>query len=151
MELCVFTEDRISDVIQFEQELRRQEPDTYFWQTDDSYRQNVEKSFTDELHRKAAVSLLAYDRGRVIGRIDAGYLFTHFDGTVCDAYLDWIAVLKEYRHRGVAQLLLQGLKQELKKNGVTSVIVLTAENPEAKKFYDSLESTAVYRGMRLPV
>ena len=52
MELCVFTEDKISDVIQFEQELRRQEPDTYFWQTDASYRQHVEKSFTDELHRK---------------------------------------------------------------------------------------------------
>ena len=57
MELCIFTEDKISDVIQFEQELRRQEPDTYFWQTDASYRQHVEKSFTDELHRKAAVSL----------------------------------------------------------------------------------------------
>ena len=27
-------------------------------------------------------------------------------------------MLKEYRHQGVAQLLLQGLKQELKKNGM---------------------------------
>ncbi|MBQ6147054.1 MAG: GNAT family N-acetyltransferase, partial [Clostridia bacterium] len=51
------------------------------------------------------------------------------------AYLDWICVIKSYRHRGVAQALLARFRQELKERGVDTLIALTAGNEEAQRFY----------------
>jgi len=79
----------------------------------------------------------AYKNDKVIGRIDASIVFTHFDGTVYEAYLNWICVLREERHNGVAQLLLQSLKVVLKEKNIDTLVILTAGNEEAIKFYDA--------------
>lgn len=50
-----------------------------------------------------SLSLLAYMDGKVVGRIDSTKVCSHFDGST-KAYLDWICVIKSYRHRGVAQI-----------------------------------------------
>ena len=39
--------DDIEKVIEFEIELRRQEPDTYFWEPDETYAKQLEASFDD--------------------------------------------------------------------------------------------------------
>ena len=44
-------------------------------------------------------------------------------------------MIKSYRHRGVAQALLERLRQELKARGVDTLIALTASNEEAQRFY----------------
>ena len=75
--------------------------------------------------------------GVVAGRIDAVLLPSHFDGSV-KAYLDWICVIKSYRHQGIAQALLDELKKQLKERGVTTLIALTASNEEAQRFYRSI-------------
>ena len=48
-----FEKDDIERVITFERELRKQEPDTYYWEPDATYRKQLEKSFDDERFRTA--------------------------------------------------------------------------------------------------
>ena len=90
----------------------------------------------------AAVSFLAYEDGRVVGRIDAAIVPTRFDGSV-QAYLDWLCVLKSHRHRGVARLLMQSLRTELKRRGVAKMIGLIAANDEAQRFYRAMENAKI--------
>ena len=127
-----YTLDRVEDVVLFEKNLRLEESD-WGWVIDDAYLMSVKKSFTDVFFRDS-ISLLAYVDGRVVGRIDSSMINSHFDGSV-KAYLDWICVIKSYRHHGVAQALLSELRKQLKERGITTLIALTASNEEAQRFY----------------
>lgn len=130
-----YTEQELLDVLDFERRLREEE-DFWGWEIDEQYIKNVRASFQD--HRfDNAISFLAYVDGLVAGRIDAVLLPSHFDGSV-KAYLDWICVIKSYRHQGIAQALLAELKQHLKEKGITTLIALTASNDEAQRFYRSI-------------
>lgn len=130
-----YTRERIDEVVRFEQDLRREE-DCWGWEIDEAYLDSVRKSFSDESFRDS-VSLLAYADGKVVGRIDSAMIKSRFDGST-KAYLDWICVLKSYRHRGVAQALLEELRKRLKERGVDTLIALTAANEEAQRFYRSV-------------
>lgn len=112
------------------------------WAIDDAYIASVKASFEDPQFRNS-VSLLAYDGGRVIGRIDSSLICSHFDGSI-KAYLDWICVLKSQRHRGTAQTLMSELCKILKSEyGVDTLIGLIASNPEAQRFYRSLPNALI--------
>ena len=74
-----YTQERVGDVLAFERQLRREE-DFWGWEIDSAYEEAVRKSFEDRRF-DAAVSLLAYDGDRVVGRIDASLIFSHFDGS----------------------------------------------------------------------
>ena len=130
-----YTEDRIPDVLAFEKRLRDEEA-VWGWEIDDAYLRSVTSSFHKERFMNA-ISLLAETGGRIVGRIDAVLIPSHFDGSV-KAYLDWICVLKSCRHRGVAQALLSELKRRLKEQGADTLIALTASNEEAQRFYKSI-------------
>lgn len=138
-----FTPERIGDVLAFERELRRQEPDTYFMDAGEGYRDLLERSFEDDRFTNA-VSLLACEDSRVIGRIDAVILAARSDASCATAYLDWICVLREERHRGVAQLLLQELRRELKGRGIETLIAIMAHNPESARFYNAVENASIH-------
>lgn len=127
-----YTKDRIGDVVDFERALREEE-DFWGWEIDDAYIQLVQKSFLDDRF-KDSISLLAYVEGRVVGRIDSTLIASHMDGTI-KAYLDWICVVKRYRHQGVAQALLSDLRAQLKALGIDSMVALTAGNEESQRFY----------------
>lgn len=137
------TRERIGDVLVFERELRRQEPDTYFMDAGESYQDLLERSFEDSRFTNA-VSLLACEDGRVIGRIDAVILAARSDASCATAYLDWICVLREERHRGVARLLLRELRQRLKERGVETLIAIMAHNPESIRFYKAVENASIH-------
>ncbi len=64
-----YTRACVDDVIAFERELRRQE-DFWGWSIDEAYVRQVTASF-DAAAFDAAVSFLAYEDGRGVGRIDA--------------------------------------------------------------------------------
>ena len=141
MEIRQYTKDLIPDVLQFERDLRAEE-DFWGWEIDDKYIADVQKSFTDEKFAHS-LSLLAYAEGKVVGRIDSTLICSHFDGSV-KAYLDWICVLKSYRHQGVAQRLLRELRQRLRTEyGVDTLIALMAGNPEAQRFYRSVQGAMI--------
>ncbi len=135
-----YTKDRIKDVLQFEKELRIEE-DCWGWDIDDEYRTSVYNSFNDQSFDDS-VSLLAYADEKVVGRIDSCMIKSHFDGST-KAYLDWICVIKSYRHHGVAQALLDALRKELKERNVDTMIALTASNEEAQRFYRAVPDSVM--------
>ena len=135
IEIRPYTAERIDDVLQFESDLRKEE-DFWGWEINEDYKKSVAASFADSSFADS-ISLLAYADGRVIGRIDSSMISSHFDGST-KAYLDWICVVKSYRHHGVAQKLLEELRKKLKERGVTTLIALTAANEEAQRFYKSI-------------
>lgn len=140
MEITVkqFTKDRINDMLDFEKRLRKEE-DFWGWEIDENYINAVEKSFEDP-DFNTSLSLLAYVDGKVVGRIDSTLIATHFDGSK-SAYLDWICVIKSYRHAQVAQTMLSSLLEQLKEKGVQKLIALTAANEEAQSFYKSIPNS----------
>lgn len=139
----MFEKEDIQKVIEFEYELRKQEPDTYYWEPDDNYVKQLEESFSDERFN-TAVSLVAYKDDRVVGRIDASLISSRSDASCFSAYLDWICVLKNERHNKVAQALLDGLRKELKKQDVGLLIALMANNEEAQRFYNNVENASIH-------
>lgn len=140
MKIERYTKDRIADVIAFEKNLRREES-CWGWEIDEQYIADVTHSFESPKFENA-VSMLAYMDGKVVGRIDASLLYSHFDGSV-KAYLDWICVIKSYRHHGVAQALLDSLLRELKNYGVGTLIGLMDSNEGAQRFYRSISNAMI--------
>lgn len=135
-----FEKEDIEDVIQFELDLRKEE-DFWGWEINEQYRKDVLNSF-EHPNYKNAISFLAYVDGKVVGRIDASLIPTHFDGSM-KAYLDWICVLKSYRHHQVAQKLMEQLRSECKQRGITTLIGLIASNEEAQRFYRNLADSEI--------
>lgn len=140
MEIKLYTKDRIPDVLQFERDLRLEE-DFWYWEIDEKYIANVTASFENPAFA-TSLSLLAYMDGKVVGRIDSNLICSHFDGSV-KAYLDWICVIKSYRHKGVAQALMQTLRKELKERKADTLIGLIASNEDAQHFYRSLPDSEI--------
>lgn len=140
MEIKLYTKDRIPDVLQFERDLRLEE-DFWYWEIDEKYIANVTASFENPAFA-TSLSLLAYMDGKVVGRIDSTLICSHFDGSV-KAYLDWICVIKSYRHKGVAQALIQTLRKELKERKADTLIGLIASNEDAQHFYRSLPDSEI--------
>ena len=133
----------IEKVIEFEIELRRQEPDTYFWEPDETYAKQLEASF-DDPRFNTALSFIALKDDIVIGRIDASVITSHSDASCFSVYLDWICVLKSERHNKVGQALLDALRDECKKQGAGLLIALTANNEEAQRFYKNVKGASMH-------
>lgn len=140
LEIRDFTRDRIADVLDFERRLREEE-DFWGWEINQAYVSAVERSFDDRSFDDS-VSLLAYDGAAVVGRIDASLIASRFDGSK-KAYLDWICVIKSSRHQGVAQRLLESLRQICKERQIDTLIALTAANEEAQRFYKSVPDSVM--------
>ena len=140
MEIKHYTKERIPDVLQFERDLRAEE-NFWGWEINETYITQVTRSFDDPAFANS-LSLLAYQDGRVVGRIDSTLICSHFDGST-KAYLDWICVLKSCRHQGAAQKLMETLRTELKKQGVDTLIGLIASNDDAQRFYRNLPNALI--------
>lgn len=138
IEVRVYTKELIQDVLDFEARLRKEE-DFWGWEIDEKYIDSVKKSFDDPTFDHS-LSLLAYVDDKVVGRIDSSIIASHFDGSK-KAYLDWICVIKSYRHSGVAQRMLSELIQRLKSQNIETLIALTASNDEAQRFYKSIPNS----------
>ena len=142
-EIKEFEKEDIQKVIAFELELRKQEPDTYYWEPDEAYEKQLERSF-DDPRFNTALSLIALKDNRVIGRIDASLISSRSDATCFSAYLDWICVLKSERHHRTAQALLNALRTKCKEQGVGLLIALMAKNDEAQNFYKNMEDASIH-------
>jgi len=140
MEIITYTKELIPDVLQFEHDLRAEE-NFWVWEIDEKYIVDVTASFENPAFVNS-LSLLAYMDGKVVGRIDSTKICSHFDGST-KAYLDWICVIKSYRHKGVAQALMTALRKELKAQGVENLIGLIASNEDAQRFYRNLPNALI--------
>lgn len=135
-----YTKDRIEQVFQFERDLRKEEA-FWGWKIDEGYKERVARSFEKEQFAQS-ISLLAYVDDHVVGRIDSSMIYSHFDGSV-KAYLDWICVLKRYRHQGIARSLMDALRHELKQHEITTLVGVIAEDEDAQRFYHSMEHALI--------
>ena len=142
-EIKRFEKDDVQRVIDFEKEVRKQEPDTYYWEPDEAYQNQLDHSFEDERFN-TAISFIAVRDNKVIGRIDASVIASRSDAACYSSYLDWICVLKSERHNKVAQSLLNALKAECKERGIGVLIALMANNDEAQSFYKSVEAASIH-------
>ena len=140
MEIKQYTKELIPDVLQFERDLRAEE-NFWGWEIDEKYIDNVTASFDNPTFANS-LSLLAYMDSKVVGRIDSTKICSYFDGST-KAYLDWICVIKSYRHKGIAQALITTLRAELKKQGVDTLIGLIASNEDAQRFYRNLPNAEI--------
>lgn len=143
LEIKKLEKSDIDKIIAFEEELRRQEADTYFWEPDETYRHQLEQSFTDQRFN-TAISFVAIKEDRIVGRIDASLISSRSDASCFSAYLDWICVLKRERHNKIAQALLNALREECKRQGAGVLIALMANNDEAQRFYRSVEGASIH-------
>lgn len=141
MEVKPYTAEQIDDVVSFEKALRQEEA-YWGWEIDEAYLQKVTQSFQNPRFQNS-ISLLAYMEGKVVGRIDSSLVCSHFDGST-KAYLDWICVLKSFRHKGIAQELMTALRRILKEQyGADTLVGLIASNQEAQRFYRSLDHALI--------
>ena len=143
IKIVEFTCEYVDKVIEYEKKLRQEEPDSYFWEPNDEYREKLISSFSDERFGNA-VSFLAVEGEDVIGRIDASIISSRADAECYAAYLDWICVLKSKRHMQVAQQLLARLREELKNRGTSLLIALMARNDESQRFYRNIEKAEIH-------
>ena len=81
-------------------------------------------------------SILAMDGENVVGRIEY-----HFYGCLQDgyrmAYVDWVYVLPQYRHKGIAQRLFKEFERDCVDNKIDQYYLIRATEPDADKFYHS--------------
>lgn len=140
MEIRQYTKELIPDVLRFERDLRSEE-NFWGWEIDDNYIARVTESFENPAFANS-LSLLAYMDDKVVGRIDSALICSHFDGST-KAYLDWICVIKSYRHKGVAQALMESLRKELKKRGADTLVGIIASNEDARRFYRGMSGAKI--------
>ena len=140
VQILLYTQERMEDVLDFEHRLREEE-NFWGWEINEAYTAAVRRSFQDPRFTNA-LSLLAYRDGQVVGRIDSALICSRFDGSI-KACLDWLCVLKSQRHKGTAQALMTELRRRLKEAGANTLVGLIASNPEAQRFYRSLERAKI--------
>lgn len=142
IQIVALTEELLPAVFLYEQKLSEEEPGYYHWTEEPGYQEKVKASF-HTLQFGNALSLVAVtETGSIVGRIDASLILTHFDGSI-KCYLDWICVLKSWRHKGVAQALMSALRTELRKRGVDTLVGLIAANEEAQHFYRAMQGAII--------
>ncbi|MCH5339144.1 MAG: GNAT family N-acetyltransferase [Acetatifactor sp.] len=84
------------------------------------------------------ISILAKEDGKVVGRIEY-----HFYGCMQDgykmAYVDWVYVLKSYRHKGIAQMLFAEFEKDCARKNIDQYYLIRATNDGANRFYTNFE------------
>ena len=141
LRIVPLTESLLPALFDYERRLSEEEPGFYRWTEEPGYEAAVRASFENALFA-SSISLVALKEGQIVGRIDAALIPSHFDGSV-KAYLDWICVLKSWRHRGVAQGLMQVLRAQLHEKGVDTLVGLIAANEEAQRFYRGMQGAMI--------
>ena len=142
IQAVVLTKELLPAVFRYEKQLSEEEPGCYHWTEENDYQDKVKASFDDHQFDNALSFVAVTDAGDIVGRIDASLIPTHFDGSI-KCYLDWICVLKSWRHKGVAQMLISSLRKELKGRGVDTLVGLIAANDEAQRFYRSMRGAII--------
>lgn len=128
-------EKNIEAYIAYLKEAMGEEPDKMTADTVDE--QGIRNRISDPFYA-GTTSILAKEDERVVGRIEY-----HFYGCMQDgyrmAYVDWVYVLKAYRHRGIARMLFTELEKDCARNGIDQYYLIRATNEEAARFYGNFQ------------
>ena len=125
MEIKKYIAARIDDVVEFERAIRREE-DFWGWDIDEAYGKAVRESFDDPKFANA-VSLLAYEGGRVVGFACLAFGVEPTYGVIEQGrwlgqgeygFLHRVAVDPAAKGRGAAGLFFDELKRQARERGV---------------------------------
>ena len=134
----------IDMIAAFEQEARRTEADIFLEDFDaDKFRKDTESALKNPAFSSAHCMMCVDDTSRALGRIDFAITASYAFGGSLQAYVDWVYVLKEFRHRGVARFLLAQMAAFIKNMGAKEYFLVVAGNEEAERFYHSLEGADI--------
>lgn len=132
-------QENVGDYLKYLKTAMREEPDNMTAEKLDE--QGIRNRISDPFFQNTT-SILAKESGIVTGRIEY-----HFYGCMQDgckmAYVDWVYVLKAYRHRGIAQGLFEEFEKDCAKNGIDQYYLIRAVNAEADRFYRHFEGAAL--------
>ena len=127
----VLTKDNVEEYIDYLKIAMSEEPNLMFADTVDE--KGIKNRVNEPFFCKTT-SILAKIDDKVVGRIEY-----HFYGCIQDghkmAYVDWVYVLKSYRHRGIAQQLFTEFEKDCVKNDINQYYLIRAKNDEADRFY----------------
>ena len=127
----ILNKDNVNEYIDYLKIAMSEEPDLMFADAVDE--EGIKSRVADSFFNKTT-SILAKVNGQVVGRIEY-----HFYGCLQDgyrmAYVDWVYVLKSYRHRGIAQKLFAEFEKYCVKNNINQFYLIRAKNEEADRFY----------------
>ncbi len=131
----MLNQENADDYIAYLKTAMNEEPDMMTAENIDE--QGIKDRILDPFFHRTA-SILARENGRVVGRIEY-----HFYGCLQDgsrmAYVDWVYVLKSYRHNGIAQMLFREFERACTENNIDQYYLIRAENQEADRFYHHFE------------
>jgi len=131
MEYQVLNEGNVEAYLAYLKKAMEEEPDMMTAEFLDE--EGIRRRVSDPFFQKTT-SLLAVEAGQVLGRIEY-----HFYGCIQDgcrmAYVDWVYVRKEHRHKGVAQGLFREFEGHCREHHIDQYYLIQAENPEAVRFY----------------
>ena len=127
----ILSHDNVDEYIDYLKIAMKEEPDLM---TADTVDEDGIKNRVADPFFKNTTSILAKTDGKVVGRIEY-----HFYGCMQDgyrmAYVDWVYVLKRYRHQGVAQKLFAAFEKDCENHNINQYYLMRAQNEEADSFY----------------
>lgn len=144
MNIIMLTSENIDMLVKFEQEARISEPDIFIENFDaNKFKDETLTALKNPLFASSRCMLCNNEENRTIGRIDFSIVSSFSFGGNLQVYVDWVYVLKEFRHQGIAQLLFAQMETYIKNMGIFEYFLLTAENSEAQNFYHSIETVEI--------
>ncbi len=139
MEFQVLSRENVKQYIEYLKIAMAKEPD--MMTADKVDEKSILERIEDPFYVKTK-NVLAIENEKVVGRIEY-----HFFGCIQDgyrmAYVDWVYVLPEYRHKGIAQGLFGELEKDCKANGIDQYYLIRSTNHNADKFYHSFEKASL--------
>lgn len=132
----ILSQDNIEDYIAYLRIAMSEEPDMMTAEIIDEpgIKSRIQNPFFNR-----TTSILAKENSKVVGRIEY-----HFYGCMQDgykmAYVDWVYVLKSYRHKGIAQMLFAEFEKDCVRKDIDQYYLIRATNENANRFYENFES-----------
>ena len=144
MQIQLLTPNNIDLLVNLEQDARATEPDIWLESFDAQiFKQQTTTALENSLYTHAKCMMCINSEGRAVGRLDFSIASSFAFGGSTQAYVDWVYVLKDFRHTGVAQLLFSHMEAHLKALGITEYFLIAADNSEAQSFYRSIKNAEI--------
>ena len=134
----ILSSENISEFIDYLKMAMIEEPDVLMSYVidEEGIKSRISNSFFN------SINILARTDNKIVGRIEY-----HFYGCIQDgykmAYVDWVYVLKSYRHQGIAQKLFKEFERDCIRNNIDEYFLICAENEEADRFYKHFENVGL--------
>ena len=146
MDVIMLSAQNLEMLVDFEERARVSEPDIFIDEFDrDKLKSKTLESLKNPHFTSARCMMCVDEKGLVIGRLDFAMISSFAFGGDVRVYVDWVYVLKECRHRGVAQFLFEKMEGYLKENGINEYFLWMAENEEAQRFYRNFKGAVIER------